>query len=289
MLAKEIIDRITRQLEGQYGEREARNVVMLLLEDNYRIIREDLLLNKEVHLDEKKLSADIGRLIANAPVQHVTGVADFFGRKFLISKDTLIPRPETEELVRLILDETSRSNERILDIGVGSGCIAITLALEADARVIGTDVSADALEMARKNADHFNVKLELIENDVLTDKPLVDRVDIVVSNPPYVPVREREEMNANVVNYEPAQALFVPNDDPLIFYRRIAHVGKSVLNPGGKLYCEIHEDYGLRAKSLIENLRYINVRIYPDMQGKDRMLSAMTSSDIGNQNSQIGL
>ena len=276
--ARFILEETKRQLTKVYEEREARNIALMLLEDLFHLDKVAVLSDERIEIDEHLLQQSIDRLLKNEPVQYVTGVADFFGRKFNIRQGALIPRPETEELVELIIDQNKVNNPKILDIGTGSGCIAITLALEIQTMVYATEVSDLAFEIAKQNATQLRAHLEIIKHDILTQSLPFSDLDILVSNPPYIPEKEKAEMSKNVLEYEPGMALFVPDNDPLLFYRRIAEEGVKALKPGGKLYFEIHENYGQEIRSLLEQMEYADVSIHQDMQGKDRMISAINST-----------
>ncbi len=207
-------------------------------------------------------------------MQYVIGRTDFFGREFKVDSRVLIPRPETEELVDRIR-RTERDARRILDVGTGSGCIAITLALELPtAEVAAIDLSADALEVARHNAAQLGAKVDFRAGDALSsfdrlfDKPF----DVVVSNPPYVPESDRKTMHCNVLEHEPEMALFVPDEDPLRFYRAIAQTSWQLLREGGALYFEIYHALADEMQSLVEQMGYEEVTIFCDLQEKPRML-----------------
>ena len=272
---KQIWQETAKQLEKVYDRREAENISYLLLEDAFGISKTAILFEEEKEIDSDQLGNYIQRLLLYEPIQYVTGITDFYGRKFHIAPGALIPRPETEELVSLIIKEIEVENPRILDVGVGSGCIAITLALELNARVFGTDVSKEAIAIAEKNAHQLNANMRFYQSDILNENLPETDLDILVSNPPYIPQKEFDKMAKNVTNYEPELALFVPNDDPLIFYRRISEAGLKSLKTGGRLYFEIHEDFGEEVKAYLQNTGYSNVVIHQDMQGKDRMISAI--------------
>ena len=217
------------------------------------------------------LEADVGRKVC----LKMTGVADFYGRKFQISPGALIPRPETEELCDVIIKENKQTNLRILDVGVGSGCISVTLNLELKSKVYGVDISDEAIEIANQNATSLKSSATFLKSDVLSEELPEKDLDILVSNPPYIPMREKVEMSGNVLEYEPALALFVPNDDPILFYKRISKLGLKSLKKEGKLYFEIHENYGKQVTDFLKAVGYLDVILYQDMQGKDRMVSAV--------------
>lgn len=261
------------RLSPLYGKREAEAVVGRLLADKYGAGRLERVLNGgSVFLRSEEWEADLRRLEAWEPVQYVVGSEEFYGRSFEVTRDTLIPRGETEQLVRKIL--SCGPKRRILDVGTGSGAIAVTLAAEwEEAYAEAWDISAEALRVAASNAETHGVggRVRFVERDVLNYMPSEEeRFDLVVSNPPYVLGSERAEMRANVVRYEPEGALYVPDDDPLRFYRAIARL--SILEPGGELWFEINERYGLQVQELLLSLGYGDVWVTKDIHGRDRIV-----------------
>jgi release factor glutamine methyltransferase len=220
----------------------------------------------------------LDRLLQHEPVQYVLGRAHFYGFDLYVTPAVLIPRPETEELVDLIIKENRLRQElQVLDIGTGSGCIPLALATHLPAaRVYGLDVSAKALAVARQNATNHQVTVEWLQADILqeaTGLP-VNSLDIIVSNPPYVLEGEKKWMRQNVLAHEPHLALFVPNADPLLFYRCIATEAKRLLRPYGLLYFEINEQHGKELAHCLEMQGYQEVRVLPDLFGKDRFVRA---------------
>jgi len=212
--------------------------------------------------------------LTGEPIQYILGEAPFYGRNFSVSRDTLIPRNETEELVYRILKENPELGLRVLDLGTGTGCIPITLALELQApEVYALDVSLAALEVARKNAAQLGAQVQFLEGDLLGATPNLDLFDVLVSNPPYVPFRDREEMHANVLNFEPHVALFVTDEDPLLFYRAIGSWGQQLLKKGGKLYLEIYEHLSEELVQLLQSMGYTQVNVHQDLNGKNRMVT----------------
>jgi release factor glutamine methyltransferase len=219
------------------------------------------------------------RLLRYEPLQYVLGTAHFAGLELEVTPATLIPRPETEELVALIIQEQKNAPQlSILDVGTGSGCIPIALSQAfPTARVIGVDISAEALAVAKRNAGRYAPTVKFQQVDILRAAPAEiapHSLAILVSNPPYVLESERAQMRANVLEYEPATALFVPDNDPLLFYRRIAELGRELLRPGGNLYFEINEQYAAAVLHLLSELDYAGGQIRQDMFGKDRMVRA---------------
>ena len=238
----------------------------------------DFVLNEPLETDEAQarlLEYTTGRLLRFEPIQYIQGKARFLGRDFRVEPGVLIPRPETEELVEKMLKETT-AGARILDIGTGSGCIAVTLALEVpDAQVQAWDISETALQVAKENAKAWQASVDFIQRDVLTWEPKEQATwDVIVSNPPYVTEAERAGMEPNVLLHEPEGALFVPDEDPLRFYRRIGQLGRQLLVPGGKLYFETNRAYGQETEALLRRQGYTNARTDKDLSGNDRFVIA---------------
>ena len=238
----------------------------------------DFVLNEPLETDEAQarlLEDTTGRLLRFEPIQYIQGKARFLGRDFHVEPGVLIPRPETEELVEKMLKETT-AGARILDIGTGSGCIAVTLALEVpDAQVQAWDISETALQVAKENAKAWQASVDIIQRDVLTWEPKEQATwDVIVSNPPYVTEAERADMEPNVLLHEPEGALFVPDEDPLRFYRRIGQLGRQLLVPGGKLYFETNRAYGQETEALLRRQGYTNARTDKDLSGNDRFVIA---------------
>ena len=259
-----------------YSQAEAENLVFWLLEHHLGLRRADLQLAIPSGLDRKPLLADFERLLTGEPIQYILGEAPFYGRSFGVTRDTLIPRNETEELVHLILKENPKSELRVLDLGTGTGCIPITLALELqEPEVYALDVSVQALAVACKNALQLGAQVQFIKGDLLGSIPNLDLFDVIVSNPPYVPLRDQGEMQANVLNFEPHLALFVPDEDPLVFYRAIGVWGQQLLKQGGKLYLEIYENLADELVQLLLSQGFEELRVRQDLNGKNRMLSAI--------------
>ena len=274
---KTIFEESCDRLLKMYPGREAESVCFILFEDLLGVNKVDILTDKTRSLDADALNQAMDRLLNHEPVQYVTGRADFFGRQFLVTPDVLIPRPETEELVQLILKD-ARENSRMLDVGTGSGCIAIALSLATKAEVYGLDVSDGALAVAEKNAKHLGAGVTFVKGDVLSEELPVNDLDVLVSNPPYILKEEAVAMRKNVIDHEPALALFTPDRDPLVFYRRIAELGRSAIKPGGKIFFEINEAYGTEVKELLAGLGYGSAAVHKDLSGKDRMVVASNQS-----------
>jgi release factor glutamine methyltransferase len=256
---------------------ECRAVVLRLLDYYFQIDTIALTLNKPlVHELSIDILADVvQRLYKQEPIQYILEEAPFMNRDFFVTTSVLIPRPETEELVQLILKENRTPGLRVLDIGTGSGCIAITLAKDLrDAQVDGLDISPQALEVARYNAQHLQAAINWIEADVLQHPLPEKKWDIIVSNPPYVCLSEQEQMKQCVLAYEPTQAIFVSDKTPLIFYEKIIELASTHLQPTGKLYLEINEKFGATLVSKLANKQFKDIHIGQDFQGKDRWVKA---------------
>ena len=267
-----------RPLTAVYDEREAQAVARMVLEMRFGLTMAEVLCGQMP--DECELQQIQQRLLAGEPVQYVIGEAEFGGRRFCVAPGVLIPRPETYELCQWVSnrgerrEERGEKEERILDIGTGSGCIACTLAAELpEAEVTAWDISEDALAIARENAKrtHVHVSFELV--DVLHSPP-ISRYDLIVSNPPYICQQEAETMEHHVLDHEPHQALFVPDDDPLLFYRAIAQYGSHALTPGGSLFFEINPLYATELSALLSAMSYHDIEIRNDQFGKPRMIKA---------------
>lgn len=226
-------------------------------------------------LDEEMLATIIEKLSAGCPVQYVVGHTEFCDLRFAVREGVLIPRPETEELVRRVAEEVGHNTSpRIMDIGTGSGAIAVSLAKMIEgAKVTAVDVSAEALAVARENAEANGAEVTFVEADIFTYQPTVGSLDVVVSNPPYIPLSEREQMGCNVVDYEPSQALFVPDHSPIVFYERIADVASEALMKGGRLYFEVHEKYASEVAEALVCRGFVEVQIISDFFSKPRIVS----------------
>ncbi|MDR1678319.1 MAG: peptide chain release factor N(5)-glutamine methyltransferase [Prevotellaceae bacterium] len=273
---------IYKQLAGIYPEGEIRQLFFILMEKVTGLSQAKILAESDVVLNEKQnenLREIVARLKNSEPIQHIVGETQFCGLPFSVSGDVLIPRPETEELVAWILNETpADAPVSILDIGTGSGCIAVSLAKRlSNAAITALDVSPEALNIAQQNAERNNVQLNLIEHDILHSSSLVPHTsfDVIVSNPPYICECEKAGMERNVLNYEPSLALFVPDNDPLVFYRAIVRFAKKKLHAGGKLFFEINRAYGTEAINLLQSFGFADIELRRDFFGNDRMLRAV--------------
>jgi release factor glutamine methyltransferase len=259
-----------------YPKQEAESLVFWLFESFLNRKRMDILNDVPIEAVPAEMEIALEKLLRGMPIQYILGKAPFYGREFKVGPKVLIPRNETEELVHLIIKENPTPGLKILDVGTGSGCIPITLALEMkDAEVFGLDISEIALEMAKENAKSLSADVGFFLCNILEEEIPIENLDILVSNPPYVRNSEQEHMHQNVLQYEPHLALFVADDNPLIFYRSIAEKGRIALKPGGKLYFEINEAFGPETKKLLEDLGYSEIHILEDLNGRERMVTGI--------------
>ena len=269
------------QLAPLYGNGEAKAIAQMVYEVRFGLSLSDIYLGKDTQLSadcQAELQEIAKRLADNEPVQYVLGVADFCGRQYHVEPGILIPRPETEHLCRLITKHFAigSPNRNVLDIGTGSGCIAITLALDIpNSQVTAWDISPIALRVAKGNAEQLGAQVNVVENDMLQQTyQVAPQWDLIVSNPPYICDSEAEEMDANVLDYEPEIALFVPDDDPLQFYVPIMNYAQSALHPGGELWLETNPLYEEIIEERLLELGF-NVTAYDDQFGKTRFIQAI--------------
>lgn len=272
------------RLKDQFSESEIRQMLKTVVCERLKLSSADFLLSDAHLLSESDLlyfRSIVKRLQSNEPFQYIIGHTDFYGLSIKTDKRALIPRPETEELVRWIVDDQIAKKElKIIDLCTGSGCIALALkSAFKDAYVIGVDVSADALNLARENTYSLGLEVEWLELDLLDEQAYsvfeASSFDVWVSNPPYIPSADKSAMAENVLEHEPHLALFVEDHDPLIFYRVIAQQGKKYLKKGAGLYFEIHGDLSGPVAHLLEQESYHSVEIRQDLQGINRMVKAL--------------
>ncbi len=279
MTILEVSKDIQSQLQNIYEENEVAIIADMVIEYFTGKSKIESAKSKTETFPVEKISEleiIINRLRQHEPIQYVLNEVWFGGFKFYVDNNVLIPRPETDELVEWIVSNCRFpvSELTVLDIGTGSGCIPVTLKRRIrKATVWATDISNDALNVAKRNAQTMNVAINFIQSDFLDQNSWdkLPKADIIISNPPYVPEQDKNSMNPNVLNFEPHTALFVKDNDPLIFYKAIALFGQSHLKAEGSIYCEIHESLGDATKRLFETYNYTCV-IKKDMQGKDRMV-----------------
>jgi release factor glutamine methyltransferase len=285
------------RLAKVYGEGEAKAIARMVYEVRYGLSLSDLLMGRDASVPSDELEHIAQRLERHEPVQYILGETDFCGRTFQVNSHVLIPRPETEDLCRWILSSLNGQLSMVngqrsmvngqwsilncLDIGTGSGCIAVTLAAELPgAQVTACDISEEALKVARENAHRHHVQLSFAQVDILSIAPslwrgLGEAFTLIVSNPPYICEEEKEEMERNVLEHEPSLALFVPDKDPLLFYRRITDLGCSMLAKDGMLFFEINRRFGKEVVKLLHEMGYRDVELRQDMFGNDRMVKAI--------------
>ena len=279
-----------QRLLSLYDEREAKAIVRLVLEERFGLTLAEMLdasLNEKLKIKNEKLNGEeeledmMRRLEQGEPVQYVLGEAWFCGRRFHVEPGVLIPRPETEMLVEWELqDERLKMKDEglidVLDIGTGSGCIAISLALGLpSASVVAWDVSDAALRIARANAEQLGAEVSFVKQDALAAPDDIARWDVIVSNPPYVCASEAAQMEPHVLEHEPHEALFVPDNDALLFYRAIAQYACRALKPGGRLFFEINPLFATELSSLLKSLGFAEVELRDDQFGKCRMIKAV--------------
>ncbi len=279
MRLAEIKQNIKKQLANSYEPVELNSLLPLFIEHitGWNQVQQVIHQNEEMVPEwEKAFHEGILQLAQGKPIQYIIGKSWFLGNDYFVNESVLIPRPETEELVEWVSEYAQIINKplHIADIGTGSGCIAIALSLLLpDATVTGIDISEDALKVAKKNATALTANVEWVQQDILMSASLPANYDIIVSNPPYIPLREKATMQDQVTLHEPDIALFVTNEDPLIFYKMIARLGKQALNKNGQLFFEIHYDQGPALLKLLDEMNY-HAELRHDMFGKDRMIRA---------------
>lgn len=283
--SKTIFHDVIDAIELRESPEEIRSIVYFLLTRLFDITKTDILAGKMVTFPQdtvQTLQKAVKRINQGEPVQYIVGEEHFFGRRFHVNPSVLIPRPETEALIRVVLNYRSLLPKnkhktipfRILDIGTGSGCIPVTLYNEIPParEIFATDVSNAALSVAVNNAEINGAKVTFIEHDILKERLPFTGLDVIVSNPPYVTESEKSQMHHNVLGYEPHEALFVPDEDPLVFYREIVAQSQEILNPNGLLGVEINEKYSNEVSELLRNGGFKEVQIELDIAGKARIV-----------------
>ena len=274
---------LQKKLSGIYEMQEAGAIAARYLTDRFGLSTTQLLLNEELPLtteEEANIDGDVQQLLAHVPVQQVVGFELFCGHRFKVNGDTLIPRPETEDLVQLATEKCCGALSNILDVGTGSGCIAISLAKALPlARVAAWDISEGALQVAQENATNLEARVDFLLRDLLKEADAhtlaSQSLDAIVSNPPYIPEEEAPTMEAQVVNHEPHSALFVPNDNPLLFYHALARLGWHALRPSGSLLVETHTDFAAAVATLFESMGYTSVHVINDCFNLPRFVEAV--------------
>lgn len=268
-----------KQLIHLYNQQELNVFFTIFCKQEFNFEKEDILLNYNAQVNDiqfDKLNNVIERLNKSEPIQYIYGVTQFCGLEFNVDKNVLIPRPETEELVETIIKKNKKSDLKILDIGTGSGCIAISLSKYlSKAKVDATDISHQAIKIAQKNAALNNISVNFFQQDILNTHSLSDSYDLIVSNPPYVRNLEKKEMQKNVLEHEPHLALFVEDDNPLLYYDKISKLAKNHLKTDGKLYLEINQYIGNQTLKLIQKNGFEKAILKKDFLGNDRFIIAL--------------
>jgi len=289
MTTGEIYNDFRNKLKTIYDDREAENICDWVFENVTGLKkwkRRENQNNKLADTDSVKIKTHLGELLKHKPVQYVLQEAWFYKRKFFVNENVLIPRPETEELVEWIVSDFKKEKYskpiNIIDIGTGSGCIPVSLKKELpETSITAIDVSDKALSVAKINAEELDATIDFFKVDFLNENEweMLSRYDIIVSNPPYIPLNEKEILAKNVTEFEPAIALFVENNDPFIFYKKIAGFAKSHLKQSGEIYVEVHEEYAKEAGSIFESSGFL-VEIKNDIYGKQRMIKSTKAKPI---------
>lgn len=278
MTTREAINRLRENLAGAYDPREIESMTRVIFEDVLLWKPVDIVMRDQEPLPsffDTKLDGIIDRLLRHEPLQYILGKARFHGHSFAVTPATLIPRPETEQLVDMIVDQNPGSDLRVLDIGTGSGCIAISLARALKfAHVTATDISPQALAVAQQNAAALKTRVSFVQQDILTTQAPREAWDIIVSNPPYITMSERSAMERNVLDYEPGSALFVPDDNPMLYYRPIAAYASLALASAGRLYLEINRAMGSQVVQTLQQAGLKNIQLHNDFNGNPRFATA---------------
>ncbi len=274
---KKVISFIKSELKEFYPMSEIDSFVYLIFEQLFNYSRTKLLISQDVEILEdsyQNILNIISDLKLYKPIQYILGETIFYNLTFNVTPGVLIPRPETEELVDWIIKENPDTYNRILDIGTGSGCIAISLAKNLPESVVyASDISSEALTVTKKNSKLNTVDIQIMQLDILnSDTQLNEKFDIIVSNPPYITEKEKKLMHKNVLDFEPELALFVSDNNPLLFYKAIIDFGMNHLNPGGKIYFEVNESFGKETALLLEERAFRDISLKKDINGKDRIL-----------------
>lgn len=279
MSLQEIKIFLKQKLSSKIDAVELTSLIGMLIEavTGWNRMQQIVNVNTELTKEQQSLLENYAQqLLGGKPIQYILGKAWFMGNELMVNEHVLIPRPETEELVEWIISYASIMNKplSIIDIGTGSGCIPIALKLALpNCTLTGLDISKDALAVAQMNAKNLNASIEWMEEDILNTAALDNSYDIMVSNPPYIPLREKKNMQEQVLNFEPSIALFVSNEDPLIYYKAIAKIGKQNLLKNGQLFFEIHYDQGKAIRATLDELNY-HAELRQDSFGKNRMIRA---------------
>ncbi|MEQ9167729.1 MAG: peptide chain release factor N(5)-glutamine methyltransferase [Fulvivirga sp.] len=276
--SKKLLQYVINNITIDESDQEKQSLAYIIIDELFNINKSEIITDRSINISKsqgKELKAFIERINKNEPIQYILEEAEFYGRKFNVAQGVLIPRNETEELVDLIIKDSKEKKIKFLDVGTGSACIPITLIKELKLnKGYAIDFDPRVIKIARQNATRHNVDIDFLMIDILTERIPVIGLDVLVSNPPYITENEKVLMKPNVLNYEPNTALFVSDEDPLIFYQKIASAGRECLKDEGRLYFEINERFGNQVAQLLENEGYKNIEIIQDINGKDRIVKA---------------
>ena len=275
------IEESNSNLSLLYDDRESKNILDIVVEETLGLKKQATRssYNSLLSADEfNKMNSIVKRLLNGEPLQYILGVADFYGLRFKVNRHVLIPRPETEELVDMMIKDSKPMNipgPAVLDVGTGSGCIAVTVKKHIpQAEVSAVDLSREALQVAKENAAHNRVEINFLQKDFLSEEnwPMLGKQDVIVSNPPYVTRPEYHRLHERVRNFEPKMALLAEADFPLIFYRKLCAFGLMYLNEGGIMYVELNSNHSMKIVDMFAKERYAFIKLTRDLQGRDRML-----------------
>jgi release factor glutamine methyltransferase len=276
--SKKLLQYVIEKITIDEPVTEIQSLAYIVLDNLFGIDKSEVITDRSINIgksEHKELMLFLDRINKNEPIQYILGEADFYGRKFNVSPGVLIPRNETEELVDLIVKDFKERKIKVLDIGTGSGCIPITLVKELKLlKAYAIDFDPRVIKIARQNAVRHEVEIDYLMIDILKEKIPIQGLDVIVSNPPYVTASEKSLIKPNVLDYEPSTALFVSDEEPLIFYERIAELGRESLKEDGKIYFEINERFGDRVARILEYQGYKKIEIIQDINGKNRIVRA---------------
>lgn len=280
MILSQLKSIFKNKLENTYSQNEIFHLFSIFSQEILKISKNTILSEPDFFIPENKIdqfNIVLKKLADFEPVQYIIGKTEFYNLQFFVNKNVLIPRPETEEIVEFILKNENLDQKKILDIGTGSGCIAVSLKKNSNADVFATDISENAIKTAKKNAEFNNVEVNFIHHDILSQKKILFNsrqlnFDMIISNPPYVRNSEKKMMQKNVLNFEPSLALYVSDDDPLLFYKAIKNFALYYLNNNGIIYLEINEFLSEQTANLFRNKEFSRVEIIKDLSNKNRFL-----------------
>ncbi len=278
---KKLLSWIVDNITIDESDNEKLSLAYIIIDTLFKIDKVEIITDRSINLSKsqlKQLTGLIARINENEPIQYILEEAEFFGRKYIVSPAVLIPRNETEELVHLIIKDYKDKKIKVLDVGTGTGCIPITLVKELKlTRAYAIDFDPRVIKIAKQNATKFEVDIDFMMIDVLDENFPIHGLDVIVSNPPYVKESEKELMKRNVLDHEPVTAIFVDDENPLIFYESIADRALESLKDDGRLYFEINEQFGDKIRFMLEQKGFKNVTVFQDLNGKDRIIRASNS------------